>query len=359
LLARNPDERVLVTVRPTQGRSAQERIADLLARMYGDEAEREKAARRVTPLEFDLASDEPTLSEDLRQKLAGCRCRVIHGAANVALDHSLEDAENINVGGTRRMLDLARAIAETAALERFGYIGTAFVAGEREGVILEEELDVGQRFHNTYEQSKCQAEALVRSYRDRLPISIFRPSVIAGHSVTGFTTSFKTLYWPLKVFTSGLVVCIPGDPDSFYDLVPVDFVAESLLHILERPDSVGRCYHLTAGRTVSLDRAVRLTAEFFGVRRIPPYVPMRLFYTIVRPILYVVLWGRWREVLTKSKVIVPYLMCKLEFDKRNTAAALEGSGIMLPDVENYLKTVYGYVKESGWGRKPLPPAVSS
>jgi hypothetical protein len=95
---------------------------------------------------------------------------------------------------------------------------------------------------------------------------------------------------------------------------------------------------------------VRFTADFFGVRRIPPFVPPRLFYPIVRPLLYLLLWGRWRGVLVQSRVLLPYLTCRLEFDNRNTVAALEGSGLTLPDVEKYLETVYRYALETGWAR---------
>ena len=209
---------------------------------------------------------------------------------------------------------------------------------------------MGQKFHNTYEQSKCEAEELVRSYRDRLPISIFRPSVIAGHSKTGVTTTFsKVLYWPVRAFASGLVLCIPGDRDAAFDLVPVDFVSEALVRILEREDPTGRCYHLAAGRTLTLERGVQIAADLFRVRRIPPFVRPRLFYAVVRPIFYLVLWGALRETLLTSRVIVPYLASSLRFDTSNTRAALEGSGLELPDPESYFRTLLQYLLDTDFG----------
>ena len=351
LLARDPNERVIAPVRRTRDRSAEQRVADLLPTLFPDAERRADAARRVTTLETDLAELEPGVIDSLGESLRGRRVRIVHGAASVSFDLPIAEARRINVGGTQRMLDLALQLAKVSHFERFAFISTAFVAGARSGEVLEDELDVGQDFTNTYERSKCEAEGLIRSHGDRLPISVFRPSIVAGHSGTGETSSFKVLYWPLKAFARRLVVCIPGDAEACYDIVPVDYVADALLHILERPDSVGATYHLTAGSSVTLGRAVELAAEFFAVRRIPPFVSPKRFYALIRPVLYVTLVGPARRVLHTSKVYIPYLSRKLRFDNRNALRALAGSGIVPPDMETYLKTVFRYAKDSDFGRR--------
>ena len=47
-------------------------------------------------------------------------------------------------------------------LDRFVHFSSAYVSGDRTGVILEEELEEGQSFRNVYEGSKYKAEVLVR-----------------------------------------------------------------------------------------------------------------------------------------------------------------------------------------------------
>jgi thioester reductase-like protein len=352
LLIRHPDERVLVPIRASRGRSAEDRWRTLLGRLSCGEEERREAARRVRPIETDLSRDDPAFAEALRVAVSGRRSRLIHGAATVAFDLSLAEAQRINVEGTQRMLDLAAELARVSDFERFAYVSTAYVAGTRSGRVYEDELDCGQGFTNTYERSKLEAERLVRSHRDRLPLTIFRPSIVAGHSVTGRTSSFKILYWPLKAFARRLVVCIPGDPESCYDIVPVDFVAEALLHIAEKEGSLGGCYHLTAGGMVTLERAVELATEIFSVRRVPPFVSPRRFYTLIRPLLFVTLVGPARRVMKTGDIYIPYLSKKLVFDNRHTAEALRGSGLRVPDVEAYLKTVFHYAKETDFGQRP-------
>ena len=70
-------------------------------------------------------------------------------------------------------------------LQRFSFFSTAFVSGTRRGVVLEEELERGQSFRTPFESTKYQAEQLVRRAARDLPVSIFRPSLVVGHTLTG------------------------------------------------------------------------------------------------------------------------------------------------------------------------------
>jgi hypothetical protein len=102
-------------------------------------------------------------------------------------------------------LDLARAGGAP-----IDYVGTAYVAGERRGLVLESELECGQTFHNTYERSKLRGGgAGATRARGEQSTTIYRPSIIVGDSRTGRTASFKVLYWPLKIFARGFRV-VPG-----------------------------------------------------------------------------------------------------------------------------------------------------
>lgn len=346
-----PGERVVAPIRPSEGVSAAARMAELLDGMIPDPAQREEAARRVHPIETDLSEDDPHFAEALRRAIDGRPARVIHGAASVAFDLPLAEARRINLDGTRRMLEAAGALADAGLLTRFAYVSTAFVAGLREGTVYEHELDVGQEFTNTYERTKREAEQVVREWQGRLPLTVFRPSIVAGRAATGETSHFRVLYWPLKVLARGLVVCIPAERDAVLDIVPVDFVVDALLHILEREDSLGGCYHLTAGTGVTIDEVVRLTAEIFELRRLPPYVSPRRLYPLLRPLLALVLVGRLRSVRRMSEVYVPYLYKRLVFDNRETRAALQGSAIRMPDMKAYLKTILDYAKATDFGRR--------
>jgi thioester reductase-like protein len=347
-----PDERVVAPIRPARGVSAEARLGKLLVAMIADPAKRAEVAERVIPVETDLAANDAGLGEALRRAAAGLPTRVIHGAASVSFDVPIEEARRINVDGTQRVLEACAHLQDHGLLTRFAYVSTAFVAGLREGRVFEHELDVGQQFTNTYERSKLEAEQRVRQWESRLPWTVFRPSIVAGRAATGETSHFHVLYWPLKVLARRLVVCIPGERDAIFDIVPVDFVADALLHILEREDSVGRCYHLTAGSQVTLEELVNLAADFFELRRVPPYVSPRRVYPLLRPLLWLVLVGPARRVLRVGDVYIPYLHKRLVFDNNATLEALRGSTLRMPDMGAYLKTILAYAKATDFGRRP-------
>jgi long-chain acyl-CoA synthetase len=257
----------------------------------------------------------------------------------------------MNVDGTRKMLDLASAMR---SLKCFAYVGTAYVAGEREGLIRENELNVGQHFRNTYEQTKAEAEALVRSRLGSLPGVILRPSIIVGDSETGVTSSFKMLYWPLKIYSRRLWRTVPGFSDAILDIVPVDYVAKAVAQLTFDENALGTTVHLCAGPRggATIERVARRAAEYFKVRE-PRYVDPKVFFAIVRPLLSLVLWGRKRRVLVDGRAYRDYFTMRMEFDTTNAERLLGPVGILPPPVMDYLDRLLHYCVASEWGRKEV------
>ena len=80
-------------------------------------------------------------------------------------------------------------------LKKVNHISTAYICGDYKGAFKEEDLDVGQKFNSTYEQSKFEAEKLVEKYRKGgLWIDVFRPPIIIGESNTGKILQFRNIY---------------------------------------------------------------------------------------------------------------------------------------------------------------------
>ena len=155
-------ERPVVTiVRAGCDDAARERIDAVLENLFGDR--RGRYADRVTTFAGDLTAPRLGLDGPRWEWLASQARMIMHGAASVSFDQTLEDARAINVEGTRRMLELAGRARELGVLERYAQISTAYVAGTHAGRFFECDHDVGQSFHNSYEQSKFEAERLVRS----------------------------------------------------------------------------------------------------------------------------------------------------------------------------------------------------
>lgn len=184
---------------------------------------------------------------------------VVHAAASLAFDRRARDGEPYasNVQGTAHVLELCR----TAGIRRLHHVSTAYVCGLRRGRVLETELDVGQTPGNDYERSKIEAERLVRA-ADWFDVrTVYRPSIIVGDLVNGFTNTFHGFYKPLRIvqpfiepfvqasLESGSLLDVLGmTGQERKNLVPVDWVSAVLSRIILDPALHGSTYHLTSTR---------------------------------------------------------------------------------------------------------------
>jgi hypothetical protein len=151
------------------------------------------------------------------------------------------------------MLGLARALADRGRLRRHIHVSTAYVAGRHHGHFREADLDLGQGFRNTYEQSKFAGEKAIVAAGGDLPLVVARPSIVVGDSRTGWTPVFNVIYWPLRAFSRGLMDEVPVDPDGFADIVSIDYVASALIALLELDEASGNV-HLVAGSSALTNR---------------------------------------------------------------------------------------------------------
>ena len=142
-LLERTDRDVVCLVRAPDEAAARQRLDGVLGALYRDPS---SYRSRVSALHGDLTSG---ISAPRGQIDVVCHC-----AASISFDLPLEEAREINVEGTRAMIELARGVAA----RRFVHVSTAYVAGTHAGRFTEEQR--GDTFRNTYEQTKCEAEAV-------------------------------------------------------------------------------------------------------------------------------------------------------------------------------------------------------
>ncbi|HKI34550.1 MAG TPA: SDR family oxidoreductase [Gemmataceae bacterium] len=361
-------QRVAVLVRDGRAAPAEERVRELTS--LESDAQRDRPANPVV-LAGDVCAPRLGLGIIDRIWLARHCVRAVHAAADVSLRRSFAaDPWQTNVEGTQRLLDLCPALG----IREFHHVSTAFVCGQRAGPVKEEELDRGQSFHNDYEESKFEAERRVRQARHLLA-TVYRPSVIVGDSHSGYTSSYHGFYRFLELGTRLAVspspplpapagspapaaggtgrrvlpLCLPFTGDEPRNLVPVDWVAQAIVAIVNQPRLHGRTYHLVAQTPVPV-RDIKAVAEevlaIDGVRwagpgsRQPPTPLEELFLDQVREY--------W-----------PYLHGDPVFDCRNTRTALPR--LPAPGVDRaMLARLIRFAVADQWGRsgrKKSPPAT--
>jgi long-chain acyl-CoA synthetase len=291
------------------------------------------------------------MSSERRDWLAERVGRIFHCAASVSFTMGLAESRQINVDGTRRMVELGELCARRGGLDSFVHVSTAYVAGSHTGSFTEADLEFGQGFRNAYERTKFEAERLLRARGWGLPVQIVRPSIVVGDSSTGWTPAFNVLYGPLKAFSRGAYPAIPARRSAPVDVVPVDYVADSILALEGRPRTT---YHLTAGdRASSVGELIDMGSAAASQPR-PRVLPPRLYRGVIHPVLVRQGSEARRRALRRSEVYFPYFSMRTRYENALAKEALGPLGIEVPPLASYFNRLLDFARAADWGRRPLP-----
>lgn len=365
------EKQVALLVRPEKEQSAEARVHHLLkdSSVAGalERGQVKVVAGDVTLPFFGLGESQfDALATDVRS--------IFHSAASTSLNQTLEDARTINVAGTQNVLEFANR-TKKESFDCFYHISTAYVAGDVERVVTADELNLSHSFRNSYEQTKAEAEAIVRG-AITVPTCVFRPSVIVGDSVTGVTTSFSMLYIPARLIVQGILSALPASHTAPFDVVPVNYVADAIVS-LSSMRRTANAYHLSAGigRESSPWEILECLIKTFnmyrerGLRAL--HMPERFsaeMLTLIHHSLCVARTGLTNlEKLFTSRLSVlkqvlpffPYMIRNPRFDSTATVRDL-GSELALPPLfTNYSERLFKYCLDTNWGKITPPVATSA
>ncbi|AYJ47358.1 SDR family oxidoreductase [Rhodococcus sp. P1Y] len=213
----------------------------------------------VETVKGDVTAPALGIAAETYRHLSETTDLVVHTAALTEFGRPNKLYTDININGTANVVDFVRSpISREIPLL---HVSTAYVCGERTGVIKETELDHGQTFGNSYEKSKCEAEILV-SEKCKNAV-IIRPSIVVGRERTGVTRDFKHIFPVLKVMTKGRLMTIPGEYGALLDLVPVDYVADIVAAVATNHAQVaGSVFHAIGGSAISFRGLSDVLAEY-------------------------------------------------------------------------------------------------
>jgi thioester reductase-like protein len=198
---------------------------------------------RIIPIIGELSQPLLALSEQPFQDLANQIDVIYHNGALVNFVYPYHTLKATNVLGTQEILRLATH----TKIKPVHYVSTLSVFdsyGYFDGRIIRETdaLNDSEGLFFGYAQSKWVAEKLVMAARERgLPVCIYRPGTIVGHSQTNIWNPDDFIFRMIKG-------CIQlgkwPDINITLHLTPVDYVSQAIVHLSQQQESLGKAFHL-------------------------------------------------------------------------------------------------------------------
>ncbi len=317
-------------VRAGDEAGARERLRENLERYaVWDDVEPDRLAVVVG----DLARPRLGLSEEEFDALAATVDVVYHNGAQVHWLHPYETLRAANVRGTEEVLRLA-ARHRSVPVHHVSTVGVfADAAEEGRPLRVDDPTGPAERLPSGYLQSKWVAERLTAQAVERgLPVSVYRVDVVSGDQVNGACQTNDFVWLSLK----GLIQAgaVPADVDGRFHLLPVDYVSAAIVRVSGRPEAAGGAFHLFNASAVSLRECVRRLRA--------------LGYTLAETS-----WEDWRARVQRDRgnAMLPLLHAfemmtgdtdrfYPPMDTTRTEAALAGSGIVCPPVDEELFARY-------------------
>ncbi|ATE59121.1 SDR family oxidoreductase [Thauera sinica] len=358
LLLSDPDTRVRILLRADSDEHLAARLDELCR--FWELAPGSERRSRIQPLRGDASLPRFGLADADHAAIAADTTHIIHCAASVRMNDPLDKARRSAVGSAEAILALARELARRGSLQKLDFVSTVGIAGKRPGILPETWIDEPRAFHNTYEQTKAEAETLVREAieRERLPITVHRPSMVIGDSRDGRIIHFQIFYYICEILsgrrTLGLYPCFG---DTRLDIIPVDWVAEAIATASRNPDTAGRIFHLCSGpeRSPVLHELKTYVRDAFRSRgrRIPASITVpRTWFAALPRIAAPFVPERQRRKLSVLPIYMDYLADRQGFDNAAYLGWLEARGRHLPGAEAILPPALGYYLQQQAGSQP-------
>ena len=330
--------KIYVLVRP-QSKERMDAIVERLGAPRG----------RIVQVTGDITEPNLGLSKAERDKIKDVD-HFLHLGAVYDITASDQANREANVGGTINAVRLCNTLNKAT----FHHISSIAVAGRYNGVFREDMFEAGQRLEFSYDRTKFEAEQIVREELTG-PWRVYRPAVVVGDSQTGAIDKIDGPYllfkW-LKRASDNLPAWLPtpGIVGGRANMVPVDYVAGAVDHLMHKEGLDGRAFHLVDPYPPSIGEAISIFARAGGA----PSFSLRTGNPVLQSTPRIAL--QLSDLTPPTKLVadeivkaiglprqfVAYLDNPTRFDCADTLKELDGSGLSVPPLERYAKTLWDY-----------------
>jgi NAD(P)-dependent dehydrogenase (short-subunit alcohol dehydrogenase family) len=308
-------------------------------------------AERIHPVNGDLLQPQLGVDPELVVEMRGSIKHFIHLAALYDMSASQKANTEVNVGGTAHALELARALEADC----FHHISSIAVAGAYKGRFAESMFDAGQKLPSPYHRTKFESERLVRE-QPYLPWRVYRPGIVVGDSRSGEMDKIDGPYYffrSIKRLRQILPEWVPlvGLDLGRTNIVPVDWVADAVDHLVHQRGLDGNAFHLADPKGQRVDEVMNQFAAAAHAPRAAVSIDRRIIEAVptapVSLLLRVPPWAQARRLALRELGIPQQVLSNInlvpEIETRQTRRALASSGLERPPaLEEYLPRLWDY-----------------
>lgn len=300
------------------------------------------APERVKPVSGDLGAPGLGIDAAWIDEHRGTIDQVFHLAAIYDMEASEERNEQLNNGGTRHAVQVANALQA----KLLNHTSSVAAAGEYRGTFTEDMFDEGQPLEHPYHRTKFESERIARE-ESEVPWRVYRPAIVVGHSRTGEMDKIDGPYYLFNAIRLGakLPDLLPLVGPRFGDtnLVPVDFVADAMDHIAHVPGLDGQAFHLVDPEPIATVDVINAFAKVAGMPRLSAALPREALELALR---IPGVKSRLLPGLGIPEAAIDYADFTAVFDASKATAALAGSGIAVPPLEDYAAVLWHYWRKN-------------
>ena len=323
-----------------------------------DEAQRAAKERRLAAIFGDDAKRLVVHYGDLREPtpFAGLDPvgieQIVHCAAVIRFNVDRDTADQVNLQGSRKLLDFARHCTQ---LKQLGFMSSLYASGLAPGRLPEERFTAELGHANHYEWSKWAAEEILFTEYPDLPWCILRVGTVIADGVDGGVTQHNAVHNTLKLFFYGFLSIVPGMPHTPLYLATGDFVARAVVDCMKARGGASVC-HLTHDRSHALRLGEFIDIAYnefnrhasFAARRVlkPLYSDYDSFAMLASSVSRLA-----GSVVTQALSTVSPFAAQLFVDKDFCADQMQGgvTTANLPDMSTVVRHTCRHLATSGWG----------
>ncbi|KAL4182555.1 hypothetical protein AMTRI_Chr11g150670 [Amborella trichopoda] len=254
---------------------------------------------KIFPVVGDVGHESLGIADlELRKTLWREADIIINVAATTSFDERYDVALEVNTLGAKHVLEFAKQCG--GRLEVLLHVSTAYVSGNKSGLIMEKPIKLGETlipyshldidfelklveielekarnegadektqrlamkklglkrarlygWPNTYTFTKAMGEMMMGHLRGDLPVVIMRPSIIEStfsDPFPGWMEGARTIDSLIVNFGKGKLKCFLADPNLVLDVIPADMVVNAMIVAMatHRSESSLHIYHVTS-----------------------------------------------------------------------------------------------------------------